>query len=59
MTWLSTAPLGSVATRFWQLQQQLEDITALHRPILRRPAFAMGLVSLDGGGITHFDDYII
>ena len=57
MTWLSTAPPGSVAARFWQLQQQLEELAASHRPILRRPAFATGLVPTDGGGITHFDEY--
>ena len=58
MSWLSTAPRGSVAERFWQLQQQLEELAASHRPILRRPAFATGLVRSDGRGIvTHFDDY--
>eukprot|EP00966_Prymnesium_polylepis_P318011 7346037-Prymnesium_polylepis.1 len=57
MKWLSTAPRGSVAARFWQLQQQLEELAASHRPILRRPAFATGLVPTDGGGITHFDEY--
>eukprot|EP00966_Prymnesium_polylepis_P242631 5610783-Prymnesium_polylepis.1 len=56
-TWLSTAPLGSVAARFWQLQQQLEELAASQGPILRRPAFATGLVPTDGGGITHFDEY--
>eukprot|EP00966_Prymnesium_polylepis_P016382 377713-Prymnesium_polylepis.1 len=57
MTWLSTAPLGSVAARFWQLQQQLEELAASHSPILRRPAFATGLVPTGSGGITHFDEY--
>ena len=57
IAWLSTAPLGSVAARFWQLQQQLEELAASHRPILRRPAFTTGLVPTDGGGITHFDEY--
>ena len=57
MAWLSTAPRGSVAARFWQLQQQLEELAASHRPILRRPAFATGLVPTDGGGITHYDEY--
>jgi hypothetical protein len=57
VTWLSTAPLGSVAARSWQLQQQLEELAASHGPILRRPAFATGLVPTDGGGITHFDEY--
>eukprot|EP00966_Prymnesium_polylepis_P038766 899635-Prymnesium_polylepis.1 len=48
---------GSVAARFWQQQQQLEELAASHRPILRRPAFATGLVPTGSGGITHFDDY--
>jgi hypothetical protein len=58
MTWLSSSPQGSVATRVWHLQQQLEGVAAAHRPILRRPAFATGLVRSDGRDvITHFDDY--
>ena len=37
---------------------QLEGVAAAHRPILRRPAFATGLVRSDGRDvITHFDDY--
>jgi hypothetical protein len=48
MTWLSSSPQGSVATRVWHLQQQLEGVAAAHRPVLRRPAFATGLVRSDG-----------
>lgn len=58
MTWLSLASQESVAARVWHLQQQLEGIAASQRPVLRRPAFATGLVQSDGRGIiTHFDDY--
>eukprot|EP00966_Prymnesium_polylepis_P297534 6874268-Prymnesium_polylepis.1 len=58
MAWLSTASRGTVAARFWQLQQQLEELAAAHRPILRRPAFATGLVRSVGRAIiTHFDEY--
>eukprot|EP00966_Prymnesium_polylepis_P288889 6672964-Prymnesium_polylepis.1 len=58
MAWLSTAPQGSVAARVWHLQQQLEEVAASHRLILRRPAFATGIVRSDGRDIiTHFDDY--
>jgi hypothetical protein len=56
VTWLSSAPRGGVAARVWQLQQQLEEAAVSHGPILRRPAFATGLIPV-GGGPTHFDDY--
>ena len=56
MTWLSAAPRGSVVARVWQLQQQLEGVAASHGPILRRPAFATGLIPV-GGGPAHFDEY--
>jgi hypothetical protein len=58
MTWLSLAQPGSVAARVWHLQEQLEGVAASQSPVLRRPAFATGIVLSEGrGNITHFDDY--
>lgn len=56
MKWLASSPRGSVAARVWRLQQKLEEIAASNGPILRRPAFATGLIPV-GGGPAHFDDY--
>jgi hypothetical protein len=56
VTWLSSAQRGGVAARVWQLQQQVEEVAVSHGPILRRPAFATGLIPV-GGGPAHFDEY--
>jgi hypothetical protein len=56
MTWLRTSPPNSVGSRAWQLQQHIETVADSRGLILRRPAFATGLIAV-GGGPTHFDDY--
>ena len=58
VAWLQDAqPEGSVARRAWNLQRHLVRIAeSAGRRILRRPAFATGLVQA-GGGPAHFDEY--
>lgn len=56
VAWLRASPPDSVGDRVWQLQRRIEVVAAAHGPVLRRPAFATGLIAV-GGGPAHFDDY--
>ena len=56
MAWLRASPPDSIGDRVWRLQRRIEAVAASHGPVLRRPAFATGLVAV-GGGPAHFDDY--
>ena len=58
VAWLQNAqPEGGVAGQAWSLQHQLVRIAeSAGRQVLRRPAFATGLVQA-GGGPAHFDEY--
>ena len=58
VAWLENAQTGNgVSARAWGLQQQIERVVAVAgRRILRRPAFAAGLIE-PGGGPAHFDQY--
>ena len=58
VAWLESAQPGNgVSARTWGLQQQIERVVAVAgRKILRRPAFAAGLIE-PGGGPAHFDQY--
>lgn len=57
-SWLCREPIVSdVRGRFARLQKNIETIAdSQGHTILRRPAFAAGLIET-GGGPTHFDDY--
>eukprot|EP00966_Prymnesium_polylepis_P152753 3528419-Prymnesium_polylepis.1 len=44
MTCLRASPPNSVGARAWQLQQHIETVAASRGLILRRPAFATGLI---------------
>lgn len=58
VAWLQNAPPeDGILAQAWRLQQTIERLAvAAGRQILRRPAFATGLIE-PGGGPAHFDQY--